>query len=476
MFLCCVGGAAIAEAWVGREGILGPPISMFSQNTAHAGDLVAPLVDPVRSWQDYQPGFGLLAAILACALALFGRRPAGAKAIFAVCLGLVICFVRFPLASNFLLGRFPPDLISMCGAPLDLRVMPVVASFAAIGAVAWFATAPQVSGIRRLAPCVALGAFVAWNAYQVRPFNRHTREMTNSTVHTSMFLRPENVMLDAYDYQLLRMPDYYSNGMMDPRIESRLHDGIGRMVVDPDAEARAAEKHGQRILRATTAPVQSSAEWLTVLPALTVKPGENLLLRFEFDPSRNYNGYLILQAKDDYREYHLPSSGQRESFGVGEGHQSVLSLWNSGTEPETYTFSESPESGNDLARRGGFFASIHVSTFDPSVVPVALESLTPYRARVDAREAGTLETIRSFIPGYEATVDGAPAAVFESQQHMATVAVPAGVHEVEVRMVGTRRIRMAAVLSAAGWILVLAWALAGAWKAVRTMGQAWAPA
>jgi hypothetical protein len=468
MFLCCVGGAAIAEAWVGREGILKPPLVMFADNTAHAGDLIAPLVGSVRSWQVYQPGFGLLAAIACCASALFGRRPAGAKALFAVCLGLVICFVRIPLASNFLLGRFPPDLISMCGAPLALRIMPVIASFAAIGAVAWFATAPAQSGMRRLGPCAALVVLVAWNACQVRPFNQHSRDMTNSTGQTALFLRPESTMIDAYDYQLLKMPDYYSNGMTDPRIESRLHDSSGRIVVDPDREAIAAEKHGQRILRTTTGPMENTTAWFEVLPRLTVQPGESLLLRYEFEPSMHYDGYFIVEAKDAYREYHLPSSGQRESFGVGEGHQSVLSLWNTGDRPETYKFSVSTEAGNDIPHMGGFFAVVHVSRLDPSFLPVALESLSPYRARVDAREPGTLETIRSYVPGYKATVDGAPAAVLESQQHLVTVAVPAGVHEVEVRMVGTLRIWTAAAISAAAWLLFLAWALATTWRLARS--------
>jgi hypothetical protein len=220
------------------------------------------------------------------------------------------------------------------------------------------------------------------------------------------------------------------------------------------------EARGVTKIPLVTRDIDNSQTWYAVGPNITVEPHEHLLLRFEFDPKRNYSGYFVMEAENAYREYHLPDSGQPGAFGVGESRTSVLSLWNTGSAAQHYKMSVSEEPGNDVPHPGGLFANLYASKLEPSALSVELQSYMPYRARVKASAGETLETFRAYMPGYRATVDGSDVKVTQSRQHLVAVAVPAGTHEVEVRFAGSARLWAAAIVSGMGWICLLAyWAL-----------------
>ncbi|HEY1793157.1 MAG TPA: hypothetical protein VGG34_09580 [Opitutaceae bacterium] len=459
MFLSMLGGAAIAGACVGHDQMFSVALATLGENTKDIMGWLRPLKTPMDGSQIFQPGFGLIAIFLASVLSLIGPRPAGAKLFFAAAAGLVVCFFRVPLVSDFLVGTFPVDLAAMCGIPLGLRLAPVIASVTAIAGVVWLATAPGENPRLRLATGVLLCAFVAWNALQCAPFIRHSRSVEATPWATEKALRVENAALDAYAYLLLPIPAYFSNGKTDPALEIRILDSSGQVVIGPIQDAEAMEAQGSRTIWLTTHPLPGTSTWFAMEPKVTVEPGEHLLLRFEFNSSKNYSGFLILKAENSYREYHLPDSGFGQSFGVGGKHTSVLSLWNSGSAPEHYELSMSTEPANTLAHDGGLFARLHISKLDPSRMPIRLESFMPLRASVTTKTGGTLETFRASIPGYRATVDGQAANVGESADHLVTVRVPPGTHEVVVRFAGTMRLWFAAILSGLGWICFV---LAGA--------------
>ncbi len=461
LFLSTLAGAAIAEAWVGRDGLFAPAIMTLSENTANIREILAPLVTPMRLFQIFQPGWGLIAVLAVASISLFGSRPLGAKLFFAVSLGLAICFVRVPLVSNFLDGRFPIDFSAMCGWPLALRITPVLVSFTAMAGVIWVATMATESRKSRVAVGAILGVLVVWSVFQTAPFIRHSRDMAGDANSTGRNLRPENAMLDAYAYLLLPIPAYFSHGKTDPMLESRLLDDSGRVVLGPTEDALIMEKQGVQKVRMTTRPMPNSTSWFAADPPLTVIPGEHLLLRFEFDPNLNYAGYFILQAEHGYREYHLPDSGQASAFGVGGSHTTVLSMWNTGSTPETYRFSLSGEPGNDVPHSGALFANLYVSKLDDSALPIRLKSFIPYDAQVTSDRGGTLETFRVYVPGYHATVDGDDAPVSKSKEHLVAVRVPPGSHDVQVRFVGTVKLWLAATVSAVGWICLLTYCAFG---------------
>jgi hypothetical protein len=202
-----------------------------------------------------------------------------------------------------------------------------------------------------------------------------------------------------------------------------------------------------------------------VYPGIEVKAGEHVILRFEFDEDRHYNGFVFFFSEHAYREYHLPDSGFDKAFGIGGSRTTVISLWNSGSQTEHYHFSMIREPGNDLNINGGLFANLSISEFEPQALPIDLESLIPYRATVSSSTGGWLETFVLFLPGYRAWVDGVPAPVVKSSQSLAEVSVPPGRHSVELRFVGTVRLWLAAFVSVAGWVTLCAlWVARGKTK------------
>jgi hypothetical protein len=452
MFACGLLGAATVEAILGpnHPGIFTPALLTLATNTATFPACLSPLPWPLESIGLIQPGWALDLMIVAGALSLIAARPLGAKAFFAASLGLCLCYVRVPLVSNFLDGYFPAELTAMCGIPLGLRIMPVIASFAAMAGVLWLATLPPRS--RWAPPVLAILALsVGWSGWQATRFVRIGHAVTSGKGQTDQILMPENVALARYAYDLMHLPAYYSNGVIDPSLETRLLDGTGSILVGPDQEEEALEAAGVRHVRLECKPIPNS-RWFDVVPDITLGPGEHVLLRFEFDPRRAYNGFMILTAEHLYREYHLPDSGLDKAFGIGGSRTHVLSLSNTADTAEHYHFSVSREPGNDVNANGGLFANLSIAKYVPDALPVRLESMIPYKATVSSATGGWLETFVLFLPGYRATVDGIPADIAKSDESLNKILVPPGTHTVEIHYVGTLRLWLSAVVSGAGFL------------------------
>jgi hypothetical protein len=454
LFVCFLLGSASAQLLLGPDhvGAHGSSLNFLSDNTRYLAGLFLPLPNPFSGIALLQLGWGLDLALAAGVLALFGRRPLGAKVFFAASLGLVICSVRVPLVSDFLVGYFPFGFSSTFGLPLALRIAPVVASFTAMAGVLWFATLEPGHRYRRTTSAL-LALLVGWSGYQATRFDQSARSMTSTQLATENSLRSENTALSRYAYDLEQIPGYYSNGMSDPALETRLLDASGNIVFGPMEAAKTCEQLGARRIRLTCKPFAGS-NWIDIEPRITVEPGEHVLVRFEFDPNRTYNGYLLMISEHGYREYHLPDSGFNKAFGIGGAQTTVVSLWNSGKEAEHYSFSNTNEPGNSLEINGGLFANVIISEFARDSLPIRLESLIPYRATVSTATGGWLETFIVYLPGYHAWVDGHPVSVVKSAESLAEFQVPPGEHSVELRFVGTRRLWFAAVVSIAGWIVL----------------------
>jgi hypothetical protein len=459
LFVCALLGAAAAGRILGPgyPGAFGPALSNLAENTAGLKRLLRPLDLPAGGSGVIQLGWGLDLAILAGALSLFGSRPLAAKLFSAVSLGLVFFFVRVPLVSDFLVGYFPKSLTVMCGIPLALRLMPVIAGFSAMAGVLWLAALPASS--RVLGPAMAVLAILAiWGCLQSTRFVVAANRIVTPATLSEDTVRPENVWLARYAYDLMHIPSYYCNNVSDPRLETRLLDSSGKILQGPMEAARTLEARGVRQIHLVCRPIVKSS-WFDISPGFTVNPGEHVLLRFAFDPARTYNGYIFFYAEHAYREYHLPDSGLDKAFGIGGERTTVLSFWNTSGQAEHYTMAMSREAGNDLNAEGGSFADLSISEFDPDALPISLESLIPYRATVSTGSGGWLETFILFLPGYRAWIDGSTAPVVKSSESLAEIEVPPGHHVVELRYVGTMRLWLAAILSASGWIgLCVLWA------------------
>jgi hypothetical protein len=467
LFACGLLGAATAWAIIGPnyKGVATNALNFLSENTAMFAAYIRPLPTPFRSVGMFQLGWGLDAAFAVGVLSLFGRRPVEVKVFFAALLSLGMCFARVPLVSSFLVGYFPTNLAAMCGGPLDLRIMPVIASFSAMGGVLWLATLPAPG---RGAPAVlaVIAVLGGWGGIQALEFVAEGHRSTSTDVQTEDSMRAENVALSRYAYDLMPFPHYYSNGVADPALETRLLDGSGNILVGPLQEERSLEGRDVRRVSLYCNPFPGST-WIDITPGITVAPHEHVLLRFEFDPDRSYNGFMMMVAEHGYREYHLPDSGEVKAFGIGGSRTPVLSLWNSGDQPEHYKLEMMREAGNDLRIDGGHFADLSVTKLVREALPIRLESLMPYRASVSSATGGWLESFVLYLPGFRGTVDGVQSSVVKSAEGLAEVSVPQGNHTVEIQFVGTPRLWLGAFVSGLGWCLLSLFWLAPRGRAPR---------
>lgn len=392
-------------------------------------------------------GVWLVLAALLCAL----RRPhaVALKLFFFVGLLFLFSVVNVPLLSNFFVEYFPEYPARIIAFPLDIRVYPVMASFVLMGGVVWTATASDEG--RSRAPALALlGVAVALTALQAAKFSAYGPRFTSTLDMTLRSYLPENFVLDRFAYDLLPTPRYFSNGAVDPRLQFRLLDADRKAYTSPDGIARRMEAAGSKTVRLEGRADPSAPRWLNLSPVIAVAPGEELLLRFEFVPNRDYRGVLIMQSQQGYREYQLPMDGQEWGFGTRPGASRVLELGNSQPHTEHYGLSVVSNSSNPPGSEG-LFATVIVSRYDPAANPVRVDSWDPLEVAVQAERPGWLETPRSFLPGYRATVDSLAVPVAESAEHAVMVPLAAGDHVVELRYRGTLRLWAAAAISFLTW-------------------------
>ena len=460
---CALIAAGIVQAWIGpthpeRDVIRLADLNFNASESARFFQPISPLGNLPGDWQ---PGLGLWVALVLLGVGFFRARALAAKLWFAVGLLPVLMIVRVPYVSEFLAGFSPRWFASVAGLTFTLRLMPALAGLLAVGWLVWMATQPEGGRKSCVWPGLVLALAVGWSGYEAARFVQVGFRGVATRAHTEKQLRSENVVLESFAYDLIPEPTYFSNGQTDYRLEVRALDSFKRVRIGPDITALRMEETGRAELKLVCLPYQPPApDWLMLGPSLTLAPSEHVLLRFEFDATKNYSGFLFLISASarSYREYALPESGLRRAFGTTAKASRVISLWNSGTVAEKYDFSFRRGPSCTLPSDGSTFANVFISHYDPARALVRVDSLLPYRVTAAMSWPGFIETSRVWLPGYEATVDGKPAIVRSSVERMAMVPVPEGLHTVELRYVGTTGQWLA------WWISALTWGgLLGVW-------------
>lgn len=450
-----VGGLFLAAA-LGSQ-----PYPAFSVDTlallsANAKTWLAVLlpIDSGSSVGVIQPGWGVLALAAILAVRAFAGGDLKVQLLFTTVFLLGISGFDLPGVSAYWLAHLPRALVEMTGLPLVNRLLPPLAAVACVGgslAVAQAVKARPGAGRAGIALVLLLAG---WQAAQAWPYLQRGWLTTHTRVDTANQFRTENAVLDRFAYDLMMMPEYVSHGKTDPRIEARLSVQTPEVRIGPDETARRMEAIDVREQVVTAAVEPTAPAWLNLDPVITLAPGEHVLLRFEFLP-KDYDGWLIFKGRHTYREYRLPDSGWRHAFGVGPTAAKTISLWNSGAETEEVRMSfQRPAASGEF----GDFARLFISPYRPEHAPVRVWSLRPYRVEVAMPTAGSLETIRAYVPGYVARVNGEPVGTDISPRWLVRVPLPAGRHHVELEFVGTAVFRLSWWISAAAWVVVLVWA------------------
>jgi hypothetical protein len=403
-----------------------------------------------------QPGFTLCLLIAGMIATVFATPSTYAQIAAAAALMLLVSFGCCGDLSKFFWGNVPEDITEVLGTNYDFRVVPVMAVVAVTGGYFWF------TSVRGAHPAIGRVIFVLvlcslpWAIWETGTIIYDTRNFKIDDQQTAVRNRSENVALEHYAWDLLPLPRFLSNGVMDPALETRFWSDAdhSKAAIDPDQIERALEAPGQRPIGLSATPIPTGKSWLSMEPRIELDPGQRVLVRFDFLGKYLDDAYLIIQGQTIYREYRLPSSGLDYAFGFNPGNTHTLSLWNSGATHESLQLLVTRYGSHayDLPGPDPYW-NMYQTPFDPKRAPIELYSLIPLRLRVDAPHSGYVETFRTSIPGYKVYVDGKPVVVHSSSNALVSVRLEPGVHDLWVRFAGTVRLHTAIRWSLTGWLI-----------------------
>jgi hypothetical protein len=401
---------------------------------------------------DVQLGYGLWACLL---LSLAGAARSRSGRTLLGCFGLILLFAwPIPLLSRWAWRSLPSELLVVTNQ------WPMERFYVLLAALAVFIIAQafgrNFEGVfrRKLAYALLIGGCL-WSAIEARKFFRRAAEIDHTEAASEDMHLPENLMLSrTHSYEYLGVPAYYSNGHMDPRLETRLLDS---------ATWRAFADGSSR--RSGTGPKGAQMPTIDLRgrmggrgQTLLAGPDQAFILKFDF-LGQQPEGELQIKGGSLYEFYTLPLSGKSESFGSGADSSRTLIVENSTATAEKITFQFIGRMG---AHPPDDIAHISIEPLAKEDRVIRLESLTPFRASVSAERGCYLETPKLFVPGYEASVDGNQMPVLKSPNGLVEVPLTKGEHEVTIEYVGSRLLHWSYATSAGAWLALLA--ILGAWS------------
>lgn len=266
---CVMAGAAVST-WLAM-----PPYWEFNESALRLLDRYAAMLpdffDPqVRGIGDFYPGLEWWAMVGVLGWSAFSGRRLQAGTQFLVVEILGVSFLPVPGLTRLWVGYFSEAFAAPTNFPLNFRLLPPMMALACGGAFSWLVLQ---SGARRTGVVVVLALVASWSVAQARFFAEAGAGRTSTRTITSDWMRSENGALARYAYELLPLPQYFSHGGSDPRLESRIFDDRHRLIAGPGEIAATMEKAGREniLLTATVEPTRTA--WLNLHPQLTLAPG-----------------------------------------------------------------------------------------------------------------------------------------------------------------------------------------------------------
>ncbi len=401
-----------------------------------------------------QLGYGLWLVLLWCFWAWFSSLRLWAVGVL---LGstafLLLLLFPIPGIDHFLWFSFPETLVGMTLYWPMQRFYILIAAATVVSAYRILGEYPSQNAPRlRVIYCFLAGATI-WSACEAAKFIELARRQSDTVAASLRWARPENIAIQRHAYGLFsRRPAYFTHGVVEPRLESRLLDPSSGRVVASDYDAGQARPPTEEFL----CRVNSGPGILDLGPPLHLQPGVQYLLTFDFARKETV-GVLQMTGPNFFREYTLPQSGESKAFGSLPESEKSIAVWTTEAEAETIMLRFIPTGANATPAAFIPFAKYRLEPIDEQSLPVEVSSLMPYRATVRSEKTALLETPRMFVPGYAATVNGLSERVRKSAEGLVVFRVPSGKSHVELRFAGTLPLKGAFWLSAAGWILFVVW-------------------
>jgi hypothetical protein len=425
--------------------------------------VLKPLSPLAGSASDLQPGWSVLAALIAGALGAFATRSRPTLALSIVALLLLCLSLPVPLATAALWRAVPQAVLDMTNAFPAQRLFPVLAA----GAVVLCASALAAARWRRRWVVPGLLAAVAWSGFELGHMVHRGALIANSRATSDELMAQCNLITTTFATTLLpSISAFFSYGFTDYELEQRILDdpkgsyiatNAGAIAPGFDFNSAPVQRplHGQLV----GTPAANGRQWIDLNPALILAPHRHYLLALEFTGGP-YAGVLQIKGSALSHEYYLPDSGGRFAFGSGPVNAHVTPLWNPTDTPmELRLDFVVQDPAGDLARFRDF-ARYELIPYEPGDLPIQLKSFAPYAARVRSASAGWLETFRYNLPGWTAIVNGRPSPVRQTPNGLIAVPIPAGESEVMLAY------RPPAVLRACYWVTAACWfGFVAAWAA-----------
>jgi hypothetical protein len=410
-----------------------------------------------------QLGFGLAALFCWAAWRAVGVRNLLAGVLVA-CGGLLLLFILPVPVLNPLLWHLTPQPVLNLINIWPMQRLLVVLALCTVFAAAVLARGVRVSGTGPALWLLVIAA-AAWGGYQAGRLATEVGRTAPSVGDSAVMQRPENLVVTNMFIAISMKsgaPRYASGGAMDPELENRLLDpdtlqlresNVGALAPGfgpgPRPAGRAPELGGT-----FTGTVDANPGIVDLSPGFTLAPGRRYLLLFGF-ADHPYSGTLLIQGRDFFRQYNLPFSGEPRAFGSGPECSRAVPLWTTSKDPVEVRVRFVPTAGTPVAAYLGF-GRYELREYDPAALPIRLESLLPYRARVTSGSRAFLETPRLAIPGYRAVVDGVPVPIRTSPDGYVAVPITPGEHEVTVECGAPAAVRIAYWSGLACWLLFVA--------------------
>lgn len=424
---------------------------------------------------DYQLGWGLWIALLGGTVGAIIWRRAFSFALLLAVVGALLLLLPLPHVNRWLWHVLPQ---AVCDLTFLWPMQRLYVLLAALATFLGYVTCADFIAARRwlrwpLGLTLATG--LLWSAFEAGAFLQRGQACTTTEESAGLSHLPQNRILTRYAYNPFpAVPAYFSHGYVDPVWENRLLrlntyqelTSNYRVAIGPNAVVLSTGE-----ITAIRGGPQSSLYLL--IGALSPDPGRSYALEFEF-AEPELSGLLIVAGATVARNYYLPDSGAGmpfahfpASFGSRPSDKHAFSLLSSAlqTEPLLVHFATTTL----LDRNTIPFGRYSLKEYDPSRLPIVVESWMPYRARVTAPARAWLETPRLFISGYRATINDQSAPVARSPDGLVMVQVDAGESRVILSYPGPLSLRGAYYLSLLGWIAL-------AVVLIHRLFQSWWPA
>jgi hypothetical protein len=402
---------------------------------------------------DIQLGYSLLLCAVG-GLFVRGARKA-ARVLFICMLGIFLLLLPVPGATRWLWSHVPHAALDVTNAWPMQRLYPLMSGVAMLAAWAGLSELRLRGRLGQAMLVLLLLGCCAWSTAESQKLFHHSRLMRSSRERSAILYSPGNIALTRVSYMFFgHAPSYFSDGPMQPELETRLLDARTHEILGDAASRRDEASHP-----AGQAEMRGAGNGIARLE-IPMRPWETAVVRFDF-LGRLPEGEMQVASRSMYGLYRLPSGGGPRSFGAGSESSRALEIRNDSEAGDTVavTFVPNPSTGETIAF-DALFARVGVEPLEPGSHPIELVSLLPFQAIVHANTEAILETPKMDIPGYRASVNGRLVETTQTADGLVGVPVLKGTSQVRLEYRGPAVLRWTYAISGLSWLAVMATALA----------------